>query len=239
MRIMHAVFAVIFSICAFAQEQTSAAPAAQQGRQDRGQRFPGARGGGGGFLGNGTSGTISEIKGNVLTLKGAEGKTFAVKIGDNARLIGKDRAQISLKDLKVGDYATAGGQPGTDGVIEARVVMLMDEEAVKRMKDAQANMGKTMIAGEVKGINETKITVQRMDGQTQVIEVDENTSLKKMGESITLADIKVGDRISGPGELKGGVFVAKELRVGQMGAGGQQRRSGQMDRPAESKPDKP
>ena len=33
------------------------------------------------------------------------------------------------------------------------------------------------------------------------------------GESITLADIKVGDGVAGQGELKGGVFVPKELGV--------------------------
>ena len=33
------------------------------------------------------------------------------------------------------------------------------------------------------------------------------------GESITLADIKVGDSVAGRGELKGGVFVPSELGV--------------------------
>jgi hypothetical protein len=106
------------------------------------------------------------------------------------------------------------------------------------MKEAQANLGKTNIAGEVKEINETKLTILRIDGQTQVIEVDENTSLKKQGESITLADIKAGDRLSGPGELKNGVFVAKELRVGMLGAG-QRRQQGGMATPEGSKPEKP
>ena len=33
------------------------------------------------------------------------------------------------------------------------------------------------------------------------------------GESITLADVKVGDTIVGPGALKGGVFVPTQLTV--------------------------
>ena len=45
--------------------------------------------------------------------------------------------------------------------------------------------------------------------------MDENTSFKKGNESITLADIKVGDFVTGPGELKDNVFVAKELRSGR------------------------
>ena len=39
------------------------------------------------------------------------------------------------------------------------------------------------------------------------------------GESITLADIKVGDRVAGPGEVKSGRFVAKELTVMTPGNG--------------------
>jgi hypothetical protein len=47
------------------------------------------------------------------------------------------------------------------------------------------------------------------------------------GESITLADVKVGDTIAGPGTVKAGVFVPTELRVADpamMGNGGGRRR---------------
>ena len=76
-------------------------------------------------------------------------------------------------------------------------------------------MGKKFIVGEVKAINETKLTIARPDGQTQEIEVDENTSFKKGSESITLPDIKVGDFVRGRGELKDSTFVPKELIVGR------------------------
>src|SRR5262249_39723716 len=77
------------------------------------------------------------------------------------------------------------------------------------------DLGKKFIAGEVKAINETKLTIARPDGQTQDIEGDENTSFKKGGESITLPDIKVGDFVRGRGELKDNTFVPKELMVGR------------------------
>ena len=77
------------------------------------------------------------------------------------------------------------------------------------------DMGKKFILGEVKAINETKLTIARPDGQTQDIEVDENTSFRKGQESITLPDIKVGDFVRGRGELKENVFVPKELIVGR------------------------
>ena len=67
----------------------------------------------------------------------------------------------------------------------------------------------------MKAIAETKLTIARVDGQSQDIEVDENTSFKRGKESITLPDIKAGDFVHGPGELKDGVFIAKELTVGR------------------------
>ena len=79
------------------------------------------------------------------------------------------------------------------------------------------------IIGQVKAINETKLTIARPDGQTQDIEVDENTSFKKDNQSITLPDIKVGDFVHGQGALKGDTFIPKELIVG----GGQRRMRGQ------------
>ena len=63
-------------------------------------------------------------------------------------------------------------------------------------------MGKKYILGTVKAINETKLTIARTDGQTQDIEVDENTSFRKSRDSITLPDIKVGDFVMGRGEIK-------------------------------------
>ena len=87
------------------------------------------------------------------------------------------------------------------------------------------------------------MTVERPDGVSQTIGFDDNTSFRRgrmgatgngmglatggasnagagsnanaspTGESITLTDIKVGDRVAGPGEVKGGRFVAKELTV--------------------------
>ena len=58
-----------------------------------------------------------------------------------------------------------------------------------------------------------------------------NANPSPTGESITLADIKTGDRVAGPGELKSGRFVAKELTVLTPGNGG--RRSTDMKEGAE------
>jgi hypothetical protein len=200
-------------------EQTPAAPAAttQPAAPPTEHSGEGPRGGRGMMMGNGNAGQITEITGDTFTLKTQMGATLTVKTTAETRFLGKDRTPAALKDLKVGDYVAAAG-PVTEGVVQARFVAELDEAQVKRMEEFKANLGKTVIAGEVKEINETKLTILRPDGQTQVIELDESTSLRRgREESITLADIKPGDRVFGNGELKNGVFVPKELRV--MGAG--------------------
>jgi hypothetical protein len=198
-------------------EQAPAAPAAGQPTSPRAERpGEGPRGGRGMMMGNGNAGQISEVNGDSFTVKTQMGATLTVKTTAETRFFSKERTPAALKDLKAGDYVAAMG-PLAEGVVQARVVAQLDDAAVKRMQEFQANLGKTVIAGEVKEIADTKLTILRPDGQTQVIELDESTSLRRREESITLADIKVGDRVFGNGELKNSVFVPKELRV--MGAG--------------------
>ncbi len=134
----------------------------------------------------------------------------------------RERQEISPKELKVGDYIMArteatGETPTTPSfTIKATQVTVIPPERAKQMQQMRENFGKTFTVGEVKNIEETKLTILRPDGQTQVVEADENTSFKRGEESITLADIKVGDRIMAQGELKNGVFVPKTLRIGGM-----------------------
>ena len=126
--------------------------------------------------------------------------------------------------------------------MDAEQMKRMDEAR----KEQLANLGKTLIAGTVTAIDmdNATMTVERPDGVSQTIGFDESTSFRRgritMGnrptpqpgtvgsggggataqtESITLADIKVGDRVGGPGEVKAGRFVAKELTVMTPGNG--------------------
>jgi len=185
-------------------QQPPAAAGEQSGPRDRAER--GQRG----MRGQGTGGTITEIKDSAITFKTRDGKTATAKLSGDTKFI-KDRQPATLKDFKVGDRVMVGGEAAGENSWNAKIVALMDPNAMGQL---QAGMGKEFIAGEVKSIDETKLTILRIDGQTQVIEADENTSFRKQGESVTLADIKPGDHIMGRGELKNGVFVPKMLRIG-------------------------
>jgi len=220
----------------YAQDPGTQSPPRGERGGPRGER---AGGGGGGMMmmGGGNAGQITKVSGDTITIKTLSGSELTLKTSAETRFVGKDRSMIALKDLKAGDYvmAAGGGQP-VDGVLQPRFVAQMDEAGVKRMQDFQANLGKTVIAGEVKAIEDTRLTIARPDGQTQVIELDEGTSLRRgRDESITLADVKTGDRVFGQGELKNGVFVPKELRVmGQMSM--RRPRDQQGDRPTTNTP---
>ncbi len=183
-------------------------------------------------------GTIVSMSGDQIVVKPESGENVTVKVDPSTRIF-KDRAEAKLSDLKVGDRVMAGGTQGADKVLNARMIgsgqmrgggggmggpgmmgAVTPEEMVKM------GLGTKFIAGEVKSIDDTKLTISRPDGQTQTIEVDETTSFRNgKGESGTLADIKVGDRVMGRGEMKNGIFVPETLRFGTPGAGGMMRRN--------------
>ncbi len=156
----------------------------------------------------------------------AGGDPVTVKVGENTR-VSKERQPIKLNEIKTDDMVFARGDL-KNSVMEAAMVGVVNPQMVQMMGQGggqgmgagaggfnREDLGKKFIAGEVKAINETKLTIARPDSQTQDIEVDENTSFKRGNESITLPDIKIGDFVRGPGELKNGVFVPKELAVGR------------------------
>ncbi|HUR36874.1 MAG TPA: DUF5666 domain-containing protein [Terriglobales bacterium] len=189
------------SLGAFAQEAPKQDPAKPQ---EGGPRRMEMRG-------SGTGGTIAAIEGQTIKLKTPNGGTTTVKLTDQTKF-SKDRQEAKLSDFKVGDMIIVRGEEAGENTYTAANVMA----GGGMMQMMAEGMGKQFIAGKVEKIDELKLTIARIDGQTQVIEVDENTSFRKQGESITLADIKLGDQVMGRGALKNGVFVPATLNVGQM-----------------------
>lgn len=206
-------FAVaVFALAAAAQDASQEAPKPEPRREGRSQGEGGPR-----REMRGTGGTITAIDGTTLTIKTVQGATATIKTTDATRF-NKDRQPAKLADFKVGDMvmvradepaenntytalAVFGGQPGQG---QGGGMMQMMAEG----------LGKQFIVGKVEKIDELRLTIARPDGQTQEIEVDETTSFRKQGESITLADIKVGDQVMGRGEVKNGIFVPATLNVG-------------------------
>jgi hypothetical protein len=183
------------------------------------------------------------------------GDPITIKVGDSTRVL-KAREPIAFSEIKNDDLVFARGEL-KDRTMQALLVSVVPPEALERMRQGGGggmmfggpggrggpgeqfkpeDMGKKFIAGEVKAINETKLTIARPDGETQDIEVDETTSFRKGRESITLPDIKVGDFVFGRGELKNAIFVPQTLNVGDP-----RRRTmvigGEGNQPQQKKPD--
>jgi hypothetical protein len=177
---------------------------------------------------------------------------------DNTRVMKGRGVTVKVADLKVGDGVMAAGNlDAPNKTLHAAVVFATDAAQLKEMKE---NLGKTYIVGRVTAIDldNAKMTVERPDHVAQTIGFDEGTSFRKGGhgarlggagaaggggagasagevggESITLADIKVGESVRGTGSVKGGLFVPTELVVmergpraaGDAGSGGKARPS--------------
>lgn len=209
----------LLSLAVAAQDNTSQ-PAPPPGGPGQG-RMGGMRG----RMGHGVMGEITAVNADGFTLKTMQGNAATVKVSSDTKFM-RDQQPIKMSDLKVGDTIGVSGTPDANDPTTWNANFIVDRTA--QAKEFKENLGKTFIVGEVKSIDGTKLTVQRPDGQTQTIEADENTSFKKGRESVTLADIKVGDHVMGRGAVKDGVFVPSELRVGGpgmgMGMGGGRRR---------------
>jgi Domain of unknown function (DUF5666) len=222
---------LLFSLSGWAQDSPASSP--QEPPPQGGMEQGGGMGHGPGRRGPGVAGSITAINADSLVIKTTDGKTAQVNLTSNTQFR-KERQPAKLADFKVGDEVFVRGQQSSDGSWQAEMVGARPAGGGNFREQMREGMGKQFIAGEVKTINGTQLTIARPDGVTQTISVDENTSFRKQGESITLADIKPGDHVFGRGALKSDVFVPSVLNVGEpgmMGRRGQWQGQGQGQAP--------
>ena len=178
-----------------------------------------------------------------MELTAPDGQVVKVKYTDQTEFR-KDRQPAKASDFKVGDLVAVRGEPGADHTINAA---LIGARTAGTMGVGPAGgprgggmgtfgggtLGKDYVMGEVKSIDPPRLTVLRTDNVTQTLELNEETSLRKGRDSITMADIQVGDHVISRGEVQKDVFVPKGVMVlgpeqwkrfqefqGQMSSGG-------------------
>jgi hypothetical protein len=156
--------------------------------------------------GDGVIGRVQSVSGDEMKLTQQDGQVVTVRISPHT-VFRIDRREAKLGDFNPGMNVFVRGTKNAENVWDAELV------AARTGPPMMEGLGKEFVVGEVKSIDGTKITVLRPDSVTQTIEADENTSLKKHGESITLADIQEGDSVMARGELKDRTFVPKTLTV--------------------------
>jgi Domain of unknown function (DUF5666) len=192
------------------QEDTSAPPQPGQGQ-----------GRGAGQGGRPLFGKITAMHDGSIEITGADGQAVTVKVTPQTEFR-KDREAVKVSDFKVGDTVIVRGELSADHTVTAKVIggrsgayngPGLGGRPNGGMMGPQGTLGKDYVAGEVKSIDAPKLTVLRTDNVTQVLELNEDTSLRRGRDSITMADIKVGDHVMARGALQNNVFVPKGVMV--------------------------
>jgi hypothetical protein len=203
-----------------------------------GQRGGGRGGWGGGMgMGRGLMGTVTEVAGDHYTVKTEAGETYTVHFSANTRIVKQPAQQrgegtegggqrgggggytpptaIKSTDIKVGDaIAAMGDVDATAKSVGAMMVMQIDPERAKQMREMQANYGKTWLMGKVTAIDGVKVSLMGgSDNKPYSFVADENTTFRKRRDPITLADIQVGDTVRAEGAIKDGAFVATAVNA--------------------------
>jgi hypothetical protein len=198
-------------------------------------------------------GKITAVHDGSLDVMDTNGDTVSVKISGQTEFR-KDRQPAKRTDFKVGDIIVVRGQENADHSWNAQVVAARSMNGPNggpggrggpgggggngRGFAQTGTLGKDYVAGEIKSIDAPKLSVLRSDNVTQSLELNEETSLRKGRDSITMADIQPGDHLFARGAVENGVFVPKTVvvigpeqwkRMQEMGAqaggeGGRQRR---------------
>jgi preprotein translocase subunit YajC len=223
----------LFSILAFglaltitATAQDASAPAqASSGA-------PAAMGGGRSVMG-----TVTEVATDHYTLKTEAGEVYTVHFSVNTRILkqnvqhhgegvqgmgGNGPQSIKPSDIKVGDAVAVMGEVDASAKsVGAVAVVQIDPDRAKQLRELQASFGKTWLIGKVTAVNETTVTLMsNVDHTAHSFVADENTTLRKGREPITLADVQVGNMVRAEGAVKDGVFVATSISVANMTPGG-------------------
>jgi Domain of unknown function (DUF5666) len=169
-------------------------------------------------------GKISALQGDSIEVTGPDGNKITLKL-TSATEYRKDHQPAKLADFKVGDsvvvrtdqadgkdttallvatsqFATrgSGGGSGQRGGFGGGMAML-------------GTLGKDYVVGEIKAIDPPRLTVLRSDNVSQTLELNEETSLHKGRDSITMADIQAGDHVLARGALLNNIFIPKNVNV--------------------------
>ena len=208
----------LFLLIAVASPAQSPDP--QPPPQDQTQNPPsgGGRGSGRGGPrdGHGTIGKITAMNGKSLQVAKPDGSTVTVNLTDKTEYR-KDRQPAQFSDFKVGDFVMVRGDENSDHSITAQSLSGRSANgpggtgAGPGGGAAFGEMGKDFVAGVVKSVDAPKLTVLRVDNVTQTLELNEDTSLRRGRESITMADIQPGDHVVVRGGLQKNVFVPKAV----------------------------
>jgi hypothetical protein len=171
-------------------------------------------------------GKITALRDGSMDVLDTNGDTIKVKFNGQTQFR-KDRQPAKRNDFKVGDIVLVRGQEAADHswtaeTVAARALNGQGGPGGRGgpggggrggFQQQAGTLGKDYVAGEIKSIDAPKLTVLRSDNVTQTLELNEETSMRKGRDSITMADIQAGDHVFARGAVENNVFVPKTVVV--------------------------
>jgi hypothetical protein len=155
-------------------------------------------------------GKITAISKGAMQLAKPDGSTAIVKLTDKTEYH-RDRQTAKLADFKVGDMVFVRGEENADHSVTAQLIG--GRSGGGTQGGGFGELGKDFVVGEVKSVDAPSLTVLRPDHVTQTLELNEETSLRRGRESITMADLQPGDHVVIRGGVQNNAFVPKNVMV--------------------------
>ena len=165
-------------------------------------------------------GKITALSGDSIEVTGPDGNKVTLKLTSSTEFR-KDRQPAKVTDFKVGD-AVVIRTDQADGKGTTAVMVLTGQFGMGNSQGgpggygggfATGTLGKDLVIGEVKAVVPPRLTVLRTDNVSQTLELNEDTSLRRGRESVTMADIQAGDYVVARGAVENNIFVPKNLNV--------------------------
>jgi preprotein translocase subunit YajC len=170
----------------------------------------------------GVFGKLTAIHDQSIEITSQNGDVVTIKISGTTQFR-KDREAAKLSDFKVGDIVFVRGEENSDHSWNAEMVgersggpgggTQSGRGGGPNRVMAMGVLGQDYVFGEVKAIDAPKLTILRPDNVTQTIELNEETSLRKGRDSVTMADIQAGDHVFVRGGMKDNAFEPKSVMV--------------------------
>ena len=230
-------------------DATQAPPVTTQGGPEASRR---------GGRGPGVFGKISALQADSIEVTAPDGTKASIKLTRSTEFR-KDRQPAKMSDFKVGDTVVVRTNQDSGSAAGATALMVAAVPPggfIGRGGGGggggqgmlQGTMGKDYVVGEVKSVDPPKLVVLRTDNVTQTLELNEDTSLRRGRDSITMADIQPGDHMFVLGAVANGAFVPKNVmvippeqwkRMQEMMSEGGERRPAQQNSPGPPPPSPP
>lgn len=153
--------------------------------------------------------TITTTAGATTTAKVTAATEYLLIEPGETSLEGAEK--IALADVKLGDRVWARGEPGADGAIQARQLVVMSAQAIAERHTRDAREWQTRgLIGEVRAVNpeSREIMVETYRGDSVVVATSDATTLRRLrpradlshAQSIGFESIEVSNQIAVRGD---------------------------------------